>query len=309
MLFTYPINLLQRRLLMKLHKLLALISAATVIATCSGIKTSFAADDSFTVTNSKTADNSDTYSVNFIDFNGKIIATQNIKAGGLINFNDVDTSVIYKRIDKYTEMKFYCWDTPADTVVDKNITVSPLYIKATISIDSLPTKRIYTFKSGNIDLQGLLVKITFEKQLPSFDSSGKRLTETETVDISESCSTDITSIASAFASSDTATVNIYPPKTSISIGSYQIKYEKPVTKGDINEDGTVNAVDASMALDYYALIQSHSVSDWSDYKIQCADVDNSNFVDAIDASYILAYYADFSTTGTSTNWDSIIKGS
>ena len=66
--------------------------------------------------------------------------------------------------------------------------------------------------------------------------------------------------------------------------------------GDVNFDGNVNAIDASMVLAYYSETSTGKDGGFSPEQISAADIDGNSRVDAVDASYILAYYAYASTT-------------
>lgn len=66
--------------------------------------------------------------------------------------------------------------------------------------------------------------------------------------------------------------------------------------GDVNFDGNVNAIDASMVLAYYAEISTGKEDIFSPEQISAANIDGNSRIDAVDASYILAYYAYASTT-------------
>ncbi len=73
---------------------------------------------------------------------------------------------------------------------------------------------------------------------------------------------------------------------------------KPVTAGDVNNDGLVDAVDATQVLTYYAEM-STSEAPVSDERIKAvADVNSDNLVDSVDASAILSFYSYLSTDGT-----------
>ena len=68
------------------------------------------------------------------------------------------------------------------------------------------------------------------------------------------------------------------------------------TYGDVNIDGEVNAVDASLVLREYALLSGETQSgSFTDAQKKAADIDENGFVDAVDASRILSYYAYIST--------------
>jgi hypothetical protein len=64
-----------------------------------------------------------------------------------------------------------------------------------------------------------------------------------------------------------------------------------IALGDVNFDGNVNAVDASMVLAYYAETSSGKEGSFSPEQISAADMDGNDRINAVDASDILAYYA------------------
>ena len=71
---------------------------------------------------------------------------------------------------------------------------------------------------------------------------------------------------------------------------------KEVSFGDLNGDGKINAIDASIVLSNYA---RYSTSDDtpSELELEISDINADNKVNAIDASYILSYYAYISIGG------------
>ncbi|WP_294412878.1 leucine-rich repeat protein [uncultured Ruminococcus sp.] len=83
--------------------------------------------------------------------------------------------------------------------------------------------------------------------------------------------------------------------------AYANKYDRifvPVDSdmGDVNFDGNVNAVDASMVLAYYAMISTNQDGGYNEEQMLAADVNHDGDINAVDASSILAYYAYVSTT-------------
>lgn len=70
-----------------------------------------------------------------------------------------------------------------------------------------------------------------------------------------------------------------------------------VTLGDLNADGFVDAIDASMTLAAYANISTEKDSGLNDEQYEAADANYDGFVDAVDASLMLSYYAYVSTGG------------
>ena len=68
------------------------------------------------------------------------------------------------------------------------------------------------------------------------------------------------------------------------------------TLGDVNNDGKINAVDASDVLAYYARISTNQEGGYTEEQKLAADVTHDGSINAVDASNILAYYAYISTT-------------
>lgn len=66
--------------------------------------------------------------------------------------------------------------------------------------------------------------------------------------------------------------------------------------GDINNNGRIDAVDASTVLAYYAMISTNKDGGFDDNQKAAADVNHDGSINAVDASSILAYYAYVSTT-------------
>ena len=67
-------------------------------------------------------------------------------------------------------------------------------------------------------------------------------------------------------------------------------------KLDVNKDGDINAVDASMVLAEYAAAATDKGGSFTTTQIYLADYDCNRVVDAVDASNILATYAYNSTS-------------
>ncbi len=72
--------------------------------------------------------------------------------------------------------------------------------------------------------------------------------------------------------------------------------------GDVNEDGKVDSVDASLVLAEYALIQTGGELTFTQRQKNAADVNKDGKTDSSDASKILEYYAAIST-GKDPSWD------
>ena len=74
------------------------------------------------------------------------------------------------------------------------------------------------------------------------------------------------------------------------------RYTGAVMKlGDVNSDGLIDAVDASMVLAEYAKLSTKATGSFTTIKQITADVNRNGIIDAVDASNILAYYAYIST--------------
>ena len=70
----------------------------------------------------------------------------------------------------------------------------------------------------------------------------------------------------------------------------------PNRLGDVNDDGKINAVDASAVLSYYANVSTNKDGGFDEAQKKAADVNHDGLINAVDASCILSYYAYVSTT-------------
>jgi len=106
---------------------------------------------------------------------------------------------------------------------------------------------------------------------------------------------------------DGSTAEAYAKKYSyafVSLGKAPADYKL----GDVNRDGTVNAVDASEVLSYYAQVSTKQAVSLEAEQIKAADTDENGTVNAVDASVILSYYAYTSTaSGEVTSLEEFIK--
>ena len=105
---------------------------------------------------------------------------------------------------------------------------------------------------------------------------------------------------------------VMPAKTEYDIilnaDTYELNIElSGFNLGDVDENGIVDASDASAVLAAYAAVQTGGNTPLTAKQIKAADVDNNGTVDASDASTILAYYAYKQTSGTKSFTD-YIKG-
>ena len=81
----------------------------------------------------------------------------------------------------------------------------------------------------------------------------------------------------------------------------------PYTLGDFNDDGVINAVDASGILSFYAKSSVDPKLKLSDYDFGASDVNKDNVVNGIDASTVLKYYAYVSAKGAISFTDFLKK--
>lgn len=65
--------------------------------------------------------------------------------------------------------------------------------------------------------------------------------------------------------------------------------------GDVMEDGTVNASDASLILSEYSLLSTGKTPTITEKQAKAADVNDDGKYDSIDATIVLAYYSRIST--------------
>lgn len=76
--------------------------------------------------------------------------------------------------------------------------------------------------------------------------------------------------------------------------------------GDVNFDGDINAIDASLVLSAYASDAIGNGTGLDKLKTKAADVDENSVVNAIDASKILGYYA-YTSTGGDSSFEDFLK--
>ncbi|WP_295120622.1 cohesin domain-containing protein [Ruminococcus sp.] len=131
-------------------------------------------------------------------------------------------------------------------------------------------------------------------------------TTTTTTNKTTTTSTTSTTTTTTTTSSTTTTTTTSNDKTTTTttvtdINETTSTTTSPVTQpdytlGDVNNDGKINAVDASNVLAYYARISTNQEGGYTEEQKLAADVDHDGRINAVDASNILAYYAYISTT-------------
>jgi hypothetical protein len=76
--------------------------------------------------------------------------------------------------------------------------------------------------------------------------------------------------------------------------------------GDVDDSGTVDAIDASLVLTAYALKATGQQLNLDEVHLNAADVNQDGSADAVDASLILSYYA-YTATGGTDSLDAFLK--
>lgn len=188
------------------------------------------------------------YTMTFLDFDGEIMQTLDVKPDEKIDYSLIDTSSLHSHLDMYTEQAFHTWSSTPETI-SEDTTVQALYKKAYISTEGIPTKTEYYSKGAEIRLDGLSVLITLEIQTPVTDEDGNYYVDTQTENIIDNCYVE-KSLEELFADDKKATVNVIPSGDDKPIFSYEITLFDSL--GDANGDGIINAVDASFISGVYA---------------------------------------------------------
>lgn len=276
---------------MHVKKIMAsVISAFMLASSCTSY--ALAADDDKPV---------ERHTVTFVDFNGNELKSFSLLPDEKITYDWFDEKSLSSHIDTYTERIFSSWDqTPQNT--EEDITIKALYKTAAISLESAPKKTVYYKRSGRINTKGLKVYITINTQTPQKDKDGNYIIDKRIIDISASCQCSPSDLSDIFSSSDTGTVSISPAGQDKIICSYNISCCDYL--GDANDNGKVDAVDASIVLSAYAAASASKNYVYTDEFIQRADTDKNKMVDARDASRILMYYA-MTSVNNSYDWDNI----
>ena len=93
-----------------------------------------------------------------------------------------------------------------------------------------------------------------------------------------------------------AIINIIDKDYNVIQLKVSVKADGSYLLGDVNNNGTIDAVDASTVLAYYAMISTNQDGGFDENQKAAADVDRDGKINAVDASNILSYYAYVSTT-------------
>ncbi|MDE6501979.1 MAG: bacterial Ig-like domain-containing protein [Ruminococcus sp.] len=194
-----------------------------------------------------------------------------------------DLAVYLRKIETTTTTTTTTTTEPTTTTTT-TITTHPLIITDV----SLPTKTVYEI-GEELDLSGGKYTVYDRNSYYTYD-----MKDNPDVDTSE------------FDNTKTGTykiyVNVLNPYTSTIMTEY---FEVTVTEntetqklGDVDNDGMINAVDATLVLTEYALLSTGQTGTFTEAQKNSADIDGDGKADAVDATFILSYYAYASTGGT-----------
>lgn len=186
--------------------------------------------------------------------------------------------------------------TPTTTTTTTTTTVSA-YME--IVITSYPTKTAYTV-GEELDLSGGKWYIYGVK------ANGKKFVTTSYDMVVNNDFIDI----SQFDNTKAGTYKIFI-KMQYEELSAETFFEVTVTDngesfrlGDVDNDGMINAVDATSILTEYALLSTGDTGTFNDTQKKSADIDGDGMINAVDATFVLSYYAYLSTGGSDKieNW-------
>ncbi len=156
------------------------------------------------------------------------------------------------------------------------------------TFNKLPNKDSYP-AAAYATYNKIVSSTSFTEPVTSTETTTTSTTTTTTTSTTTT-STTTTSTTSATTTSATTTVTTTvttPPVTTIPLG-------------DPNNDGSVDAKDASFVLAAYSKSSTGGDSGLSDEQKKAANINGDALVDAKDASMILGYYSYISTGGTKT---------
>ncbi|MDE6427180.1 MAG: hypothetical protein K2K89_13745 [Ruminococcus sp.] len=242
------------------------------------------------------------YTMTFLDFDGEVMQTLEVKSDEKIDYSLIDTSGLHSFINMYTEQAFSSWSSTPETI-SEDTTVQALWKKGSISTDGTPSKTEYYSKGADLDFSGLSVIITLETQTPETDEDGNFIVKKQENNIISSCHAE-KSLEELFSDRNKATVNVIPAGDDKPIFSYEITLFDSL--GDTNNDNIIDSVDSSFILEKYADLSTGAENSLDETQQKICDINQDGQIDAIDATYVLVYYATSSTTGNAV-WENIIE--
>lgn len=295
---------------MILKKLLAAAISAVVTSAAFSSTVCFAESNTSTDTDKSAIQDTEAepaevikHTVTFLDFDGNVLKELEVEEGASIDYSSVNTASLNKHLDMNTEQDFSSWDINPE-IADKDYTIHALSKTAHIYLKKKPDKTRYFSSKGKVFLDGLQVYIDLSVQTSEKDSKGNYITADSTIDVSASCFAKPSTLSAAFVNGDKATISVYPIADNKPICYFDITRYRDL--GDVNLDGTIDSIDASLVLSIYANLASSQSYKVAENTKKLADVDMNGNIDAYDATYILQYYAAASTAKTFMDWDNII---
>ena len=241
------------------------------------------------------------YTMTFLDFDGEVMQTLDVKPDEKIDYSLIDTSSLHSHIDMYTEQAFHAWSS-TPKYISEDTTIQALYKKASISTEGTPTKTEYYSTGADIKLDGLSVLITLEIQTPVIDENGNYYVNTQTENIIDNCYVE-QSLEELFADDKKATVNVIPAGDNKPIFSYEITLFDSL--GNANGDDFVNSVDASIISGIYADLATGVELTLDENQQKICDINQDGRIDARDATYVSMFYALSSTSGNAI-WENLV---
>ena len=145
----------------------------------------------------------------------------------------------------------------------------------------------FTTESGGINVTRSQVQETTAIQTV--------ITTTTTASVKKTTTTTSTTKPTASSTQTSTTTTNTAAEPAITTTSPDIS--TTVKLGDVNTDGSVDALDASMVLSDYAMKATGHESSFNAEQSKAADLNSDGAVDALDASLILSYYAYKATGG------------
>ena len=165
--------------------------------------------------------------------------------------------------------------------------------KPTTTSTTSTTTTTTTNKTTTTSTTSTTTTTTTNKTTTTSTTSTTTTTTTTTKDKTTTTSSTTTTTTTSNDKTTTTTVTDINETTSTTTSPVT---QPDYTLGDVNNDGKINAVDASNVLAYYARISTNQEGGYTEEQKLAADVDHDGRINAVDASNILAYYAYVSTT-------------
>ena len=199
-----------------------------------------------------------------------------------IPFEAIDEPVVSTTTTIITTSATSTTTTSITTTTAANTTTTTTQIPTTTSTTSTTTTQKPTTTSTT--------STTTTQKPTTASTTSTTTTQKPTTTTATSTTTAQKQTTTSTTSATTTTKPVTSSTTTVT--TQPVEYEL----GDVNDDGKLNAVDASIVLTYYAMTSTNQNGDFTEAQKKAADLDNNGDINAVDASYILSYYAYTSTT-------------